>query len=740
MAELNNKEIEIPELSPRIARFYAASRLRGADQPDSDFNKNCADAFDNFADLPLRERQARSMASAMTELPVYLLPDEELTGMIYHLGKIIDSDNPFPFDWTKPIIPTVREKLPHNAELVEMKLFTDNAFPGHITWHWDWMLEKGAEGLLAEYQSALNESADSQSADFYRGVIILLKSMIEWNDKHIAAIKTALSAASTDERCRLEKQLELCCRVPARPARTFREAVQSFYFQYIMVMRENPYGGNGPGRLDYFLWPYLQKDLAGGIITMDEARDLIQELFIRIHERIFSRDGWVETIVVGGSHPDGSSAINPLSYLIIEAFMPLAQTHPAVYIRMPENPPADFVNLAVHYLLKGNNRAQILNDSAIIPAMQRYGMPVEDASMYTCGGCMEIIPQGMNSDLLFAATHNVAKTVEIILTGGECLVTGKHLKMAEIQPLTAYQNFEELYSAFESEISRELLTVFNRIDLFSEGMSRYRPAYLVSGMVADCFIRGREMNDGGARYNDYGATPLGVPNAGDALYAVKRAVYDDKICTADELLAALRANFAGYQELQSKLAALPKFGQQHAGADAMTNRVLSTVCDIYTAYRNRWGGRVKPIIFTFVWAPEAGKDLGAAAYGDIAGVPIAHGLTPRGNAMTDGITAAIQSHAALNLRQVAGGSSSMWDLDPQWATHDTTNALVQTFLKLGGQIFQGNTTDVAELIRAKKNPRNYPNLIVRVGGFSAHFVSLGPDVQDEIIKRYRHGK
>jgi formate C-acetyltransferase len=725
-------------LTPRIARLLHASRLRGDNPPPTTFDLDCYNAYAQFADLPLRERQARALATAIVALPVYLFPNECLTGMIYHLGYNHEIVGPHPFDWAKPVMPRVEAELPQNAELVAMKLCTDNAIPGHITWHWDWLLEKGVTGMLGDYRNALDASQDVQAAEYFQAVIIILEAMLHWNDRHITALEAALTTAPDVERARLEAQLALCRCVPAHPARTFREAVQSFYFQYLVVMRENPYGGNGPGRFDYFLWPYLERDLAAGIITLEEAYDLIQELYIRIHERIQRSDGWVETIVVGGSHPDGSSAVNPLSHLMVQAFIPLEQTHPAVYVRMPEHPPAEFVDLAVRYLLTGHNRAQILNDRAIIPAMTRYGMPREDAAMYTCGGCMEIVPQGMNSDLLFAATHNVPKTVEITLTGGECLRTGQRLSASDLPPLTAFTTFDALYEAFSTELARELHTIFRRLDLFSEGMAQMRPAYLVSSMIADCFARGREMHDGGARHHDYGATPLGVPNAGDALYAVKRAVFDDRLCTAEELLAALHANFTGYEVLRAALGALPKFGQQHAEADAMTRRVLTTVCGIYDEYRNRWGGRVKPIIFTFLWAPEAGDALGATAYGDLAGVPIAQGLTPQSQAMVEGITAAIGSHTSLPLELVAGAASSMWDLDAAWATPEIVHAIVVGFLRLGGQIFQGNTTDVAELRQAQAHPEDYRNLVVRVGGFSAHFTSLTPAVQEDIIQRYRH--
>jgi len=722
--------------SPRIRQMLEASRERGARQAPNAFLADLADAFERHADRPLRERQARAYADAFDRLPVCLFPEDRLVGMVYHLGE--KPDVPNPMEWWPAAQPLAQEEEPNDAELVEMGVHSNGSFPGHITWHWDWMLEKGALGLLEEYRTALENPKDETAADFYQGVIILLEAMLRWNDRHVAALEEALTSAEPGDRTRLEELITICRRVPAQAPRNFHEAVQSYYFQYLAVMRENPYGGNGPGRLDYYLWPYLERDLEAGACTLEEARELIDELFIKIHERVQTGDGWVESIVVGGTHPDGASAVNPLSHMMVESIMALQQTHPSVYVRIPDEAPEDFIDLSVRYQLEGGNLGQFLSDRAIVKAMTSYGMPEEDARMYTCGGCMEIVPQGMNSDMLFTGTHSVPKVLELVLTGGKCLRTGKQLKAVDLPGLPTYSSFEDLYDAFSGELHRHLNIMFRRLDIYSAGMAERRPAYLMSSMIADCLERGREMHDGGARYHDYGIAPLGVQNAGDALYGLKRTVYDGGLCTADEMLAALEANYEGYEELRLQLRALPKFGQQHPGADAMTNRVLGTVCDVYSAYRTRWGGRPKPMVFTFVWGPPTGAALGATADGRSAGKPIAHGLTPQSSSMTEGITAAIRSHASLCLERVAAASTTMWDLDPQWATPETTKAILKTFVQLGGQIYQGNATEVSELVRAKENPQDFPNLFVRVGGFSARFVTLGPELQDEIIARHRH--
>ncbi len=722
--------------SPRLRRFLAASRQRGAKQPPARFVADLAAAFDQYADRPLRERQKLAWVGAFDKLPVYLFPDEQLVGMVYHLGQ--GPKVAHPLNWSVLTAERTRQEFPENAELAELEVYSDGAAAGHVTWHWDWLLEKGVVQMLREYKDALSDAADSDAATLYSGVIGLLEALLRWNDRHVATLEKTYLDADPEDRPRLRKLLALCRRVPAHPARTFHEAVQSFYFQYLAVMRENPHGGNGPGRLDYFLWPYLEKDLAAGDYTLGQARELIDELFIRIDERIQKADTWVETIVVGGTHPDGTSAVNPLTTIMVESIMALDQTHPSVYLRIPDDAPEALTTLATRYLLEGQNRAQILSDRAVVTAMRHYGMPEEDARMYTCGGCMEIVPQGMNSDMLFTGRVNIPKLLELCLTGGRCLRTGRRLAAVELRPLPAYTHFEDFHAAFVNELERALRVMFGRLDIGSEAMAQCRPVYLLSSMTADCFERGRELHDGGARYHDYGVAPLGIANAGDALYAVKRAVYDDRFCTPDELLEAMAVDFEGFEALRLRLRALPKFGQQHDGADAMTNRVLETVCRLFGGHKNRWDGRVKPMIFTHVWAPTTGAALGATADGQHAGKPIAHGLTPQRAGMTSGITAAIGSHASLSLDRIAGASTTMWDLDPHWATPETTKAILTTFLGLGGHIFQGNTTDIAALVKARETPEDYPDLMVRVGGFSAKFVALDPALQDDIINRYRH--
>jgi formate C-acetyltransferase len=731
-------------LNERLQAFRREAYARGFGQNSSPKDANWTKAFfELHAGLPLAERQARSFAYALTHEAIYIHPHTRIAGQIYQrcAGAGCPEIHGGDPRWQEYSVNAqakrlVAERLPENAAYA--KFFGDGASPGHVGWDWGMLLDMGAQGLAAQYASAEKKTADPKAKEFYRCVQIALGALIEWAELHVKALEASAAAESEPTRkTELSQMAEICGRVPRLPAQSFREAVQSFWLQYLAVMFENPFGGNGPGRMDYFLWPYLERDLKAGRTTTEEAAELLLELFIKLHERIAPHDGWVEAIVVGGRNPDGRSAVNPLSHLILEVALALRQTHPSVYVRLHDDAPDDFIDLTVKYLLKGQNRAQIYGDDAVIRALSADGVPAEDARHWCAGGCMEVGMQGMSGDLLFAFAHNAPRTLELVLNGGRLLQTGEKA-IQHGATLADYHSFDELLRDFEQEFARELRILMRRLDIFLECYARYRPSFLLSSRVHECLERGRNINDGGARYPHYGGSAVGIPNVGDSLYAIKRAVFQDKHVTGQELLRALQTNFKGCEGLRTYLLNLPKYGSENAEADAMTDRVLRIFDNTIKAHRNPHGGHCRPIILGFTWVVSYGAQVGATPDGRLAGQPLAQSLSPQSGAAAKGLTAAINSATSLSLGEVSGGASMMWDLDVNWATLEVVRPVMLTFFQKGGQIFQGNIIDVGILREAQKNPERYRDLMVRVGGFSARFVSLSQQTQEEIITRVKY--
>lgn len=716
-------------ISERIESLAKLCAERGTEQKPSHFMQDYhSSALNEFASLPLWEKLARSMAYAIENQDVWAYEGDRIGGRIYYNKEIPVAEHCPDLDYTRVPRETFARECPEVADLDRLN-FSGPALLGHISWHFEKVLRLGTEGMKAEAEEALKHAKDEKAAEFYRGVIILLDALQAFNDKHIEVYE-ALGNHELAERMR---------RVPRYPAESFEDAVQSFFMQHIVVMRENPYGGDSPGRLDYYLWPYLERDINKGIYTLEQAKELNDELFLRIDERLHCMDGWGETLSLGGTHKNGASAVNPLTYIMVESMIDLNITHPLTYVRVPKDPPRELLKLCARYVVKGNNRAQILNDESIINAQMENGVPFEDAVEYACGGCMEVSVQGRSSDHLYTCWFNIPKMLELMVTGGYGLCEQKLYDWFDHKgSLTSYSDFESFYSDLLCEIDKYVCLTVRRNDIYSEYTETHRPSYLISSMIDDCMARGRNMHAGGAVYHDYGFSAVGMPNVADGLYAIKVAVFDKKICSADELIEAMKHNFEGHEKLQAKLRSISKYGMDDADADAMANRLMRDICGIFFKNKNRLGGSGKPIILTFTYSSHVSKNIGATPDGRKLGGNVAHGVTPFSSSMTEGITAAINSCCKMPFDKFAGGASTMWDLDSSWVNEELVEALLSTFIQNGGQIFQGNTTDVSELIAARERPEDYGHLIVRVGGYSARFVGLSSALQEDIITRIRH--
>ncbi len=734
-------------MNRRLEATRRQAIARSAEPRTSPKDANWSRAFfERYADLPLAERQARALAYALENEPVHVFEPERLVGQVYPLalgsGAIDLYSSPTEPRWSEyAVFPTAAKQvarvLPEDESYLH--LASEGAFPGHVTWDWGVMLKLGVRGMLDRIESLRAATADPAAHEFYQCVEIVLAGLTAWVARHVDRLRE-LAAESSDPQRRDEllEMAEICERVPALPARTFREAVQGFLFQYLAVMFENPFGGNGPGRLDWYLWPYLQADLAAGRTTLDDARELITELFIKLDERIRDADGWVEAVVVGGRNADGSSSINPLSTLIIQAILELNQTHPSIYVRLHEDAPEAFVDLAARYVIESGNRGQVYGDDAIIAALIADGTDPADARHWAAGGCMEVSVQGMSGDLLFAFFHNLPLTLETVLNAGALLLTGQ--KVAPVDTTLAdYADFESLYDAFERELHRELSILVRRLDIYLKHYATYRPSFLLSSMTHDCLERGRALNDGGARYNNYGGSGVGIPNVGDSLYAIKRAVFDEGRYTGQQILEALRADFQGHEQMHAYLRGIPKYGSGDAEATAMVDRVLRSFCEFLRAHRNPVGGNCRAVILGFRQVVEYGLQVGATPDGRRAGRPLAQSMSPQSGSAVNGITAAINDVTRLSLDLVSGGGSTMWDIASDWARPEFVKPVMLTFLGKGGHIFQGNVTSVAQMIDAQRHPDEHRDLMVRVGGFSARFSSLSKEHQDEIIERHRYG-
>lgn len=730
------------KLSPSVLAKEQSIRRQSEQETIQTIGKNTKYAYEElYADLPMWERTARTTAYAFDHQVIEIDDDDVVIGR-YNLHVYDPASSPdqhprpvigdvsYLYDLAfQALLKDIAEHCPEvRTDFLECGLHGNAFWNGHESHSFQTVLHLGWQGIRDLAERMLKRTRDEKSQEYYQGLIIVLDALIRYNDRHVEEL----------ERRGMTQQAEICRQVPRYPARNFREAVQSVNMVYFTVTQEAS-GTYGPGWLDYYLWPYLEADLKAGTITEQEAFDLCGHLLLQMDRRIRLNEEMNDTVCLGGSHPNGEPAVSPLTYLFAEAALQLDITCLLVYLKMPANPPEEYVKFAARYLMEGRNRGQILNDTAIAGALEYRGAPYHEALSYTSNGCMEISCSQANSDMLLSGWHNMPKFVELSITGNYCLVNQRYYDTVHFRGLEHFDNFEDYYQDFLTESRRILHQYFDCIDTWSKYSAVYRPTYYASALMNDCMLRGRNMHDGGTRYHDYGTAPVGLGNAADCLFAVKKAVFEDRLCTASELVEALKNNYEDREILRLKLRAIPKYGQDNEEADAFARRYFNDICDIYDSYENHLRGCVKPVVFTFVWAGLCAEHLGAMADGSFAHTPASHGTTPASGSMTCGTTAAILSNCKMPMGRFSGGGSSMWDFDPNWINPDLMEQFLTTFLKLGGQMFQGNSSsDPEELERAQKDPNNYTHLIVRVGGFSAHFVDLSESVQNDIIRRCRH--
>ncbi len=450
-------------ISDRIKDCQKLSANRGKEAKVSHFEKDYHYATLNmFNELPHYLKLAKSMAYAISNIDVWAYEGDRIGGRIYYTREEpVEKKSP-ELDFVFPALEKIKSLVYNFDELIDNQLvsmlFNGDYLScnGHVAWNYNKILSLGVEGLKKSFEEAYKNPKDEKAKEFYEGVIIMLDSLLAFNDKHVEYY----------EKLGNYELAEIMRRVPRYPCKTFKEAVQSFYMQYIVVMRENPFGGNSPGRLDYYLWSYLKKDLQDGIITLEEAKELIDELFLRIDERIYEIDVWAETIVVGGTNEQGESAVNPLTYIMIESIIDLNITHSSLYVRMPKDAPKELIEISVRYLKSGSNRAQILSDSAIIDSLVKNGIEFKDAVNYFCGGCMEIGIQGKNCDFLFGGFQNTVKMLELLITGGVCLKTNKVIKDFDwVKGLVGYKDFESFYLDYLNVVKKYIHLGFFMTDL-----------------------------------------------------------------------------------------------------------------------------------------------------------------------------------------------------------------------------------------------------------------------------------
>jgi len=640
---------------------------------------------------------------------------------------------------------------------------------GHFIPNNEKVLKKGFLGIKKDAEERLGRidrtnPEEVKKIPFLEGVIMVMEAAASIGKRFATrARKLAEKEVDAKRKAELLKIAEVCDWVPANPARTFYEAIQSIWFSHILHWWEiRDVASISPGRMDQYLYPYYEADIREGRITKNEVQELIDCFLLRPSWFLYSLNsqkgylltdtaGIAQHVDVGGLKSDGTDATSELSYMILEGMMHTRLVEPDVGILLHSRTPEDLLIKACQLCALGTGHPEFLNhDNFIVNLLGRATLggekpiTLEIARKASAMGCAEPTLAGMESGYCTSVYIPILPGVLIsVLTNG---------RRGWLEGITApktgdprkFKSFEELQEAFRKQLvwGFEMETIATNIG--ERLIAEYDPTIYQSALIEDCIEKGLCREEGGARFN-FGpfVSCVGVTDVGDSLTAIKKLVFEEKKITIDQLCDALEKNFEGYDDLRQMLLKVPKFGNDNDYADEQTAWVMHTFAQEAIKQKNTRGGHKIPVHIPLSSYVRAGAAVGALPSGRLDAEPLADSLAPTKGSDVSGPTAVFKSVGKINHAEVFAGISCNMRLDPVMFKEDygfkRFADLIRVFVDQKIHHIQFNVISSDTLKAAQKEPEKYKDLMVRVAGYVARFVELPESVQDSIIDRTVHG-
>ena len=631
---------------------------------------------------------------------------------------------------------------------------------GETTPSWNLILQKGIGGIRKEAEEALVKLDDAVPGDlekmfFYKSEIMVCDGIVHLAHRHAdLAEKQAAVCADTIRKAELLKIAEVCRWVPEHPARTFYEACQSILsYEYAIFMEQNASSYN-LGRLDQYLYPYYKADIAAGILDDDGAQELMDCLWIKIAEMSLFQDevtaqyaaGYCITVQTscGGLDQYGNDATNELSYKMIQATMDVKFKEPnlSVTYSMAKNPDA-LLHKACEAISMGLTMPAIYSNDVGIRMMQNKGVPLSEAWDWNPCGCVETNLAGRMKQYTDIADINMGAVVELALNDGISRTTGKRVSVSTGDPC-CFETFEEFFNAVKTHISHVVDVIVSGDQLLDYLSMNYRTVPALSLGYPHCMESGKDYSQpGAAKYTcGGGVITVGQADIVNSIAAVKYLVYDEKKITMKQLCDALAANFEGYEDIQKMCLEAPKYGNDDARADFCVGEIFSYVVDEFEKYNTKFGKMTCGMLPVSGNTP-IGQWVGALPSGRKAGTPLTDGIGATGGTDVNGPTALIKSVSRIPHARYTQGTQLNVKFEPELVKGEDGIAhmmnLVKTMGMLGVYHAQVNVVDKETLIDAQEHPEKHRDLLIRVAGYTAFFVELGKETQNEIIGRTEIG-
>ena len=692
------------------------------------------EGYKNSAADPIILRRAKALANVLNKMTVRIF-DEELVVGDQSVSQQAGHNYPeFGLWGQQQEIAAFWQENP--------RLRATGSLFGHTVPGFQKLIEKGFSGIKEEAQKKLDEIDPTNSDElvkepFWKAIVLLLEAAGNFGKRYAQkAREMALLESDPYRKIELEKIAEVCEQVPYNPARNFYEALQALWFGHLMIELEDPPNAHSIGRIDQMLYPFYKKDLEAGIITRDEALELLQCFVLKIWK---SYD--VQDTIIGGQNPDGTDTVNDISFLYLEA-VEKVDLHIQLSARYHKNIDKKFWHRVAEVNARRRGLPQMFSDEAIIPALVKKGVPLEEARDYAIIGCIEVTIPGRCDPRVVNHYTNLPKCLEYALNDGVCMISGRQNGAKTGDPVN-FTSYEDVWNAYKAQVEYDVKRAIPNMHRAEFEQRERFPMPILSLLTDDCIEKGMDITAGGARYNSTGVSAYGQANAGDSLAAIKKLVFEEKRLSLMDVIEAMRANFEGREAIrQMLLNDAPKYGNDDDYADSIVVEICRHYCEELTKYRNPRGGGYHAHFLSFVLAVSGGSGTGASADGRKAGQPLANSLAPQQGRDRKGITAMLKSISKIDQTLAAAGTSLIFDIHPSALTGekgvDNLENLLTTYFNLGGGHAECNIVDEKILRLAQKEPERYQSLSVRVAGYSAYFVNLDPAMQEHIIQKTKN--
>jgi len=802
------------------------------------------ESYQETEDQPMVIRRAKAFAHILEHIPIVIREGELIVGSSTKAPRGCQTYPEFSYEWLEAEFDTVEHRSADpfyigekakqelkevhkywkgrtTSELatsymaaealtaIDHNIFTPGNYfyngVGHVTVQYEKVLSIGYEGIRtqAKVELAKCRFGDADYATrsaFLQAVIISCDAVIQY------AARYQMMAREMAEKCQdpvRQKELLIiaknCGNVPAKGAKSFYEACQSFWFVQQLLQIESSGHSISPGRFDQYMDPYFKKDLEAGVLTREFAQELLDCIWVKLNDLNKCRDeksaegfagySLFQNLIVGGQNKAGLDATNDLSFMCIQASRHVFLPQPSLSIRVWNGSPQELLIKAAELTRTGIGLPAYYNDEVIIPSLMNRGLTLEDARDYNIIGCVEPQKGGKTEGWHDAAFYNMCRPLELVFSNGMDKGEQISIQTGRVEDMNT---FEEFYDAYKRQTDYNISLMVNANNAIDMAHAQRCPLPFLSCMVEDCMKRGRTVQEGGAIYNFTGPQGFGVANMADSLYAIKKLVFEEKKVTLSEYKRALAFNYGkGFDEISAAdmtvgivkeleaagknvdeiqvtqivkgimdteisskekekmntllemIEEIPKFGNDQDEVDAFARDVAYTYTKPLETFKNPRGGMFQAGLYPVSANVPLGAQTGATPDGRLAHTPVADGVSPSAGKDVNGPTAAANSVAKLDHGIASNGTLFNQKFHPSALSGerglDNFVALIRSYFDQKGSHMQFNVVDRGTLLDAQKNPDKYQHLVVRVAGYSALFTTLSRSLQDDIIKRTEQG-